>query len=508
MLIRTSGINIPYNHELFESIELSLNRNIRGWNEVLTNMKFYQETEEGILIPRFYPLNEDVYSITDDGDSIEVESNIIPRNKRQENSIDFLIDNDCGILKLEPGSGKNVISIAAMSHIKKRTIIFVHKDSLMNQWKDEIIKHTNLSESDISRLSSSSYKDDFKKPIILSTVQTVLKCLSSDKKEDFIFYIQNSGLGLAFFDECHTTVGPEQFSKVSICLKCKRIHGLSATPQRTDGNDDIIRWHLGNIKYFEAESNELLKPKIYMMYFPHDVYNKKRIKYLTWGGSFNISRYQSQLYKSESYISTCCNIIRKLYNQGKNILVLGVRTEYLLKIAKECNISKSEIGIFIPSAASNETVSRKTKKKVKKYNISIDEVSDIEYSISSFLDKRIIFSTYLACRDGNNRKDLDALVMTYPTSNPIQAIGRILRVPDDGKEKNAIVIDLVDTQGPNVIVSKDSDEYDDENKKGQKLIKWFKRSAIKRKIFYKENNWDFEVIKLKIEPNNAKQEKV
>jgi superfamily II DNA or RNA helicase len=462
-LEKISGIFIPNTHSDYNQIKMDLDRFVTTFNGDYTRMIFYEESDAGIEIPRLYPVQDDILDNSMEGDTIELSSNIIPRTNRQQQAMDFLYNNNSGVLKLEPGAGKTIIAIHTICRIKKRTIIFVHKDSLIKQWKQEILDHTDLKEEDIGILKRKTYKGVFNKPIIISTVQSVgsfIKTIPEFKEE-----IRNAGIGIAIFDEAHTTVGPEKFSKCSMVLPCKRIYGLSATPYRTDGNDDIIKYHLGEIKYFEAEEGEALKPTVFMIYFPFGVYSQHK-KYLSWGGKFSQSKYFQQLYKSPIYIDRVSKIINKLHSQNRILLVLGVRLTSLFALAKNINVEKNEVGILIPTAVKN-----------KKYKKDIDDVTDTTDLTSAFNDKNIVFSTYTAARDGNNRKALDTLIMTVPTGNVEQAAGRILRVLE-GK-KQPYIIDLIDTEGPLV-----------QSAITKTKVPWFIRSSLKRKEFYKEKGWE------------------
>jgi len=468
MLTRTSGILLPKTYSGFPEIEVDLNRVIRGWDDHISKMKFYEDRGDFVLIPRFYPIDIPVVDNTDEGKDILIESHIVPRNKRQEKAIKFLLENKKGILQLEPGTGKTVIAIASICEIKKKTIIFVHKDKLLEQWRKELLDHTNIQKDDISRLSISSYVDDLKKPIILSTVQAVLSGIhSKTKSSEFICALQNSGIGQMFLDECHTTVGPEKFSQVSLVMNCTRVHGLSATPNRSDGNDDIIRWHLGEVTYFNPTKNELLHPKIYQIFFPFGVYSRYR-PYLTWGGRFNLSRYHKQLFKSEKYLKAVSDIIRQMYNEERIILVLGSRINCLLELAKKSRIPNYDVGFFVPGSSKEERLS----------------VSNTDCLDEAFQEKKVVFSTYAAARDGNNKPSLDCLIMTTPTTNVEQAAGRICRMVK--RKKRPIVIDLVDIEGPTVRM-----------KEGKKTS-WFIRNSLTRRDIYNKKEWEIKLVKLNI----------
>lgn len=468
-LKRTSGIVLPKSHPKYINVIRDLNRSVETFTGTMVNLKFYEDIGDSILIPRYYPLGEEVIDKSDEGVDIDIEHTIVPRTPRQELSMNFFKNNDHGILRLEPGSGKTVLAIWAIATIKKKTIIFAHKDKLLDQWVTEIKKFTNLTSDDIFRLKGDNFKEALEKgKIILSTPQIISNVIKN-KNKDAMEALTNSGIGVMFIDECHVGVGPEQFSKSSLFINAKRVYGLSATPSRMDGNTDIIHMHLGEVTYYPPEDKEMFKPKIYMLYFPFQVYNNHR-SYINWGGKFNLSRYYQQLYKSKRYNDLLSKWIRRAYDQNRTVLVLGVNIKSLLELAATCELPKEDVGFFTPSNK------RKTLKK------AIEKITDTFDLEESFRTKKVVFSTYGACRDGNNREDLDFLVMAAPTSNVEQAIGRVMRMKE-GKRK-PIVLDVVDTEGPLVKARLDSNNT--------KRLPWFIRSARKREMFYKEQSWEIE----------------
>jgi hypothetical protein len=465
MLERNSGIILPKTHPNYDIIEHDLNRIIYGFNGKISKILFYRDLGDSILIPRMYPV-EDVIDNSYDGDDIDIQSNIVPRNKRQEKAIEFLLDNDNGVLSLEPASGKTVVSIAAISKIKKRTIIFAHKKKLLEQWKKEILRFTNLKNKDIGKLSTRNFKKVFKKKIILCTEHVIPIAIKNDKTE-FMEALENAGIGIMIVDEVHIGIGPETFSMSSLHINCKRTFGLSATPTRGDGNDDIINYHLGEVTYLEPGKDELLKPKIFLIHFKFGIYGKYR-GYLTWGGNFSSSRYLKQMFKVDRYNDVTSKLIKKCYDGNKTTLVLGDRINSLIALAKKCKIQRSDIGIFIPGASSKD-------------RLSVSDTDDLDIAFNT---KKVVFSTYKACRDGNNREDFDCLIHATPSSNVEQSIGRIQR-PFPGKCQ-PVVIDLIDMEGPLV------NSYLDKSNK----VTWFLRGSEKRIEIYEKHGWEMKSITL------------
>ena len=120
MLKKTSGILLPKDHEEFEKIEHDLKRTILDFNRDPKEFKFYINYKDSIIIPRYYPVMDTVVDINSDGDDIEIETNVTPRNDRQELYIRSFLENDSGIIKAEPGTGKTVMSCAAIGKIKRK----------------------------------------------------------------------------------------------------------------------------------------------------------------------------------------------------------------------------------------------------------------------------------------------------------------------------------------------------------------------------------------------------
>lgn len=464
IITRTSGLILPKTHPSYPQIETHLTRTVYDFNGEISRLLFYEDFDDHILIPRYYPIEDQIEDETIDGEEINLTSIIIPRNTRQEMSIDFLVNNNKGVLQLEPSVGKTVISVDAICKINRKAIIFAHKKQLLEQWKDTFLKFTDITEDDIGKLSTANYKKVLNKKIILCTPHVISLAVKRNKTK-FLEKLNSSGIGVSIIDEVHVGLGPEEFSKASLHINCKRTFGLSATPTRTDGNDDIIRYHVGDITYFPPTDNELLKPKVYILYFDFGIYKKYK-GYLNWGGKFSSTRYLKQMHKVDKYIKTVASLIDKCFNEGRNTLILGNRVAALIALAKKCKASKKDIGLYAPTSTDED-------------RLSISDTTDLNVA---FKEKQIVFSTYLGGRDGSNREDLDCLIHSTTSSNVEQSVGRILR-RKDGKSQ-PVVFDLVDTGGPTV------KSYKDKTKK----INLFLHAAKKRKEVFESKGWEIKEI--------------
>jgi superfamily II DNA or RNA helicase len=207
-VIKRSGLLIPrkYQNELFYSkIKSHLIRTTKAYQTSNLEVQvFYIESEKFLLIPRYFPLDEYIPSLTiknytHPGIDIDIEHNIKPRNETQKIAMEYMTNISNGIIQLPPGVGKTVISIYAICQKKKKTIILVHRDSLADQWKDRFLQFTNYKEENISRLKSTTFKTDLQKPIIIATVQTFLSLLKRNR-EKFLIELDKANVGVFIGD--------------------------------------------------------------------------------------------------------------------------------------------------------------------------------------------------------------------------------------------------------------------------------------------------------------------
>jgi len=414
---RRSGLLISrdYQYEDFYiKIKEKLTRTSRAYQTSNIEIQFfYIESEKHLLIPRYFPINKYINisklkNKTHFGDDINIEHNIIPRSETQKLAIDYMIKNDRGIIQLAPGVGKTVISIYVICKRKKKAIILVHRDALADQWESRFLQFTNCSKDDLGRLTSSTFQDDLKKPIIIGTVQTFLSLLKR-KREQFLIALNNANVGVFIGDEVHTSVGAPTFSECSIHIPSSCTFGLSATPYRFDGNVDIIEYHLGSI-FKDADTEGTMDAKVTVLILDYEIDTHHRYKYIHWGGDFQRSRYLNLMIKSSPYREVLKSLINKLGNQRRDLICMIERIKLIDEHFDETTYSSKSK--FCGSAKADT------------------------------LEKKITFTTPGKCRDGIDVPWKDCIIMTSPIKNIEQLTGRVTRTAPD--KKIPIIIDMVD----------------------------------------------------------------
>lgn len=440
-LTRRSGIIIPREYEnesWYHMVRAHLVRKQLEFNSTIyKTTEFYSESEKSLTIPRFFPIETyvdcKIIDLSHDGEDIEIEHNITPRNEAQIEAMNYMSANNNGMIKLGPGMGKTVISIYMIGARKKKTIIVVHRDSLDKQWRTRLLEHTNISEDKIALLRSANFEEQLaESPIIISTSQTICSILKRYPRE-YLIALHKANIGTAIFDELHTTVGAPTFSLCSLHIPAKVVYGLSATPKRNDGNSDIIEYHLGDM--FENDSDEdTMDAEVTFILLDFDIDTPKRERYLNWEGNFQRSRYLNIMKNSKVFMDLVKALLMKL-SEDRDLLVISERVDKMINILYDWMPFESK-SKFIAGSGLEE------------------------------LEKKVSFSTPGKIRDGIDVPWKDSLLITSPVKNIEQLCGRITRTHPGHDKKTPIVLDMVDIGCSNI-----------------------RGSAWARKDYYQSKNW-------------------
>ena len=381
--------------------------------------KFYIESEKYLLIPRYFPIQQYTfhYKIVNhqhEGAPIEISHNITPRSDAQKKAIKYLLKYPNGILKLSPGVGKTVISIYMIAERKRKTMILVHRDPLAKQWEQRLLQFTDLKIDDIARLTSNTFEDDLKKPIIIAMVQT-FRSLLKRKPEEFLTHLNNADVGVLVADEVHTSIGAPRLSECSIHIPAKYTYGLSATPDRYDGNGDIIRFHLGDI-FSDDDLEGTMGGKVTVILLDYQIDTPRSYKYVRWGGEFQRARYLNMMKKSKPFRDALRGLLGSL-KKDRHLICVAERIKLIDELFKETKHESK--GLFCGAGPKLEQ-----------------------------LDFKVTFATPGKVRDGIDAPWKDSVIMTSPIRNIEQLVGRILREVEGKKEP--IIIDMVDYGCPDI----------------------------------------------------------
>lgn len=382
----------------------------------------YRENAKKIYIPRFYGTER--YGLPNrseitEGEDIDV---IFPKPLRdyQDKIVDVYmkhIENSIcngsekkgngGILEVPCGRGKTVMALKIISLVKKKTLIIVHKEFLMNQWIERAAEF--LPSAKIGKIQGPVF-DVEGKDVVIGMLQTLYDRALPENAFDCF--------GLTIIDEVHR-IGSEQFSKTLLRVVSPNMLGISATVDRKDKLTCVLYMFIGPKIYTEARKDE-------------DPVCVRALEYIAADPQFNETEYD---FKGQAKYST---MITKLCE-------FGPRSDFIVKTLADLLVESKENNedAQIMVLAHNrsllkyfyEAINHKGFATVGYYvgGMKQADLQETEY-------KQIVLATYAMAAEALDIKTLSILVMATPKTDITQSVGRILRVRHD----NPIVVDIVD----------------------------------------------------------------
>ena len=156
----------------------------------------YRESSKKLYVPRFYGLEtygEPQSSKMHEGDDIDVPFEGELRELQKTIVSKYMTDRKlgCGLIEVPPGYGKTVMGLNIISQLKKKTLIILHKEFLVNQWMERI--EMFLPSARVGKIQGQII-DTQDKDIVLGMLQS----LSMKDYPSHVF----EGFGLTIVDEC------------------------------------------------------------------------------------------------------------------------------------------------------------------------------------------------------------------------------------------------------------------------------------------------------------------
>lgn len=391
----------------------------------------YRESDKKIYIPRYF--GEELFGppkttkITE-GDNIDLTFQGTLRDYQVpvvEKYIQHVSVGRGGLLELFCGWGKSDSTLYIISRLKKKTLIIVHKEFLMNQWIERILKYFPTAR--IGKIQGQVIDIDNKDIVI-----AMLQSLSMKDYPSTLF----DSFGFTIIDEVHH-ISSEVFSCALFKLVTKYMLGLSATMNRKDGTTRVFKMFLGDVVYKQERSkDEEVIVRGITFRTNDDEYNELELDF----------RGQTAASKMLSKICT--------YNR---------RSEFIIKVLKDMIAENPKQQIML--IASYKNILKYMYDAINHHNIC-----SVGYYVGGMKEsalkqsesKQVVLATYSMAAEGLDIKTLSTLFMITPMTNIEQSVGRILRQKHDFAP---IVVDIIDT-------------HDN-----------FQRQWAKRKAFYKKQNY-------------------
>ena len=299
-----------------------------------------------------------------------------------------------------------VMALKIITEIKKKTLIMVHKEFLMNQWIERITEF--IPSASVGKIQGPVFDIDGR-DIVIGMIQTM-------HSRDFPSSAFDS-FGMTVIDEVHR-IGSEEFSKTLFKVVTPYMLGISATVERKDRLTKILYMFIGPKIYSEERTDD-------------DVVQVRAIHFSSRDQEFNETEYD---FRGAPKYST---MITKLCK-------FGPRSDFIVRILSDLIVENPHKQIMV--LAHNRELLTYLYDAIR-YKISADE-NTVGYYVGGMKEKdlkitegrRIVLATYAMAAEALDIKTLSTLVMATPKTDIEQSVGRILRA----KGQNPIVVDLVD----------------------------------------------------------------
>ena len=156
----------------------------------------------------------------------------------QERAVQALLAHDQGVLVAPPGTGKTVMGCAIAASRNLPTLVLAHRKPLLDQWRAQITSLMGLQSREIGQIGGG--RDRRTRLVDLAMIQS-LKSL--EDPEAFF-----GGYGFIIVDECHH-IPAVSFESSIKRAPIRYLLGLTATPYRRDGLQDIITMQCGPVRH-------------------------------------------------------------------------------------------------------------------------------------------------------------------------------------------------------------------------------------------------------------------
>jgi len=177
--------------------------------------------------------------------------------KYQEIAAEGFWHGGSGVVVLPCGAGKTIVGAAAMAHAKATTLILVTNTVAARQWREELLRRTDLNEDDIGEYSGAKKEI---RPVTIATYQVM-----TTKKGGVYAHLDLFDAidwGLIIYDEVHLLPAP--IFRFTADIHSRRRLGLTATLVREDGMEGEVFSLIGpkrfDVPWKEIEAQGYIAP--------------------------------------------------------------------------------------------------------------------------------------------------------------------------------------------------------------------------------------------------------
>lgn len=333
------------------------------------------------------------------------------------------------LLMASCGAGKTVLGLELARRLGRNTIIFVHKDFLLNQWKNRILEFMPDARVGIIKQSKCDYEG---KDFVIALMQSLAKDdgggsrYPADIKTHF---------GALIVDECHR-VPCATFAPIVPRFSAAWRAGFSATPRRADGAQDVFFNHISSITY--KMRSEGPRPKLRRVFTSAVLKPIRRGSYSVDVADLNSAQVVSQLAADDFRTRDVVNDIVGAIKQGRKIMVVSERLVHLKKIGEMLGALLFDLdlpwvptidyytGDWFTGEVYTQWVRNKSGKVLHRKG-DLKTAKRKQKDLDKAEEAQIMLCTKQMVEEALDVPALDVVVMATPMSDVEQMIGRVRR---------------------------------------------------------------------------------
>lgn len=363
------------------------------------------------------------------GNAVRYTSAFKPRNSEQvrviKESVALLQDGQSFMLEAPTGMGKTWCSMDIIAQIGKKTIIVVTKEDVRDQWVAALQAVLGLTLGKEVGLIQGDTCDTVGKKVVIAMIHSLAK---ESRYPEYHF----KDFGFAIWDECHRAAA-DFFSQSCFRVPAMLRLGISATPDRKDGREEVLYAHIG--PPLVVSKLAPMTPRVIAQQSPWEIPMKRKVdsegRVVFKKGTNDIVMVQlphsagkcghivKMLSHHHGRNKMIANFVAQCYKSGRKILVQSDTRDHLETLASMIASSGVQVG-HISFYVGGLTKAQREKAKLAP----------------------VVMATFAQTAEATDIPELDTLVLGSPKSDVRQIVGRILRFMPDKKEP--VVFDIRD----------------------------------------------------------------
>lgn len=344
-----------------------------------------------------------------EGISLEFRGMLRPE---QDAAMKIVLAHDLGMLVAPPGAGKTVMGCYAAARRGLPTLILGDRKPLLEQWRKQLMELLGLTSRQIGQVGGG--RDRQSGIVDLATIQSLAR------RDDLLEFF--SRYGFVIVDECHHLPA----ATFEACIReapARYFLGLTATPYRSDGLQDIVAMQCGPIRCQMTPQPSALAMKLIA---------RETAFVLPQAEDVLIQEVFRAMIENQERNALIVQDVLRALGRGRRCLILSQWKEHCQALARGLD-EKGKTPFIL-----NGGMGKKERVAILKAIQETPPDKDL-----------IVVATGQYLGEGFDCPQLDALFLAFPISfkgKLVQYTGRVLReVP--GK-MDAEVYDYADTQVP------------------------------------------------------------